>query len=89
MRQRLTARGFAWVDVDTEEQPLEALTITGPVGYLRLRREGYAASDLETMAKRLAAASFEEAFVFFKHEDAGIGPRLAADFTRLLAEAAP
>ena len=36
-------------------------------------------------ADRLRRAGFERAFVFFKHEDDGIGPRLAARFGELAA----
>jgi hypothetical protein len=35
----------------------------------------------------LRARGLEEAFVFFKHEDAGAAPRLAAEFLALAARA--
>jgi uncharacterized protein YecE (DUF72 family) len=46
-------------------------------GYLRLRRAEYADADLAAWAERLRSRAWAEAFVFFKHEDAGTGPRLA------------
>ena len=38
------------------------------------------ATDLAKWASRLRAAELNEAFVFFKHEDEGAGPRMAAEF---------
>ena len=49
-------------------------------GYLRLRREQYEAADIERWAQRVLAQPWEETFVFFKHEDAGTGPKLADAF---------
>lgn len=59
---------------------------TAPVGYLRLRRVEYTDSDLAAWAERLRGASWTDAYVFFKHEDAGTGPKLAE---RLKAALAP
>ena len=47
---------------------------------LRLRRGDYTKKDLEHWAKAVGGQDWEDAFVFFKHEDAGAGPRLAAEF---------
>ncbi len=57
---------------------------TADWGYLRLRRAAYAASDLEAWAARIGSQAWRDAFVFFKHEEAGAGPKLAAEFTALL-----
>ena len=46
--------------------------------YARLRRDDYAAAELEAWGRRLLAAARTEAFAFFRHEDTGRGPRLAA-----------
>jgi uncharacterized protein YecE (DUF72 family) len=54
--------------------PLQA---TAPWGYLRLRRQDYDEAAVATWAERIAAQPWKEAFVFFKHEDEGKGPRLA------------
>jgi len=59
---------------------------TAAWGYLRLRREDYSDKDLSTWVKRVQDQPWKEAFVFFKHEDAGKGPELA---TRLLQQLAP
>jgi uncharacterized protein YecE (DUF72 family) len=78
--ERLVARGLAWVEADTDDAPAAA-PATGPGwGYLRLRRTHYEPADLAAWFTRLEAASWAEAFVFFKHEDAAAGPRLAAEF---------
>ena len=51
--------------------------------YFRLRREAY---DTPALAQWLARADEIDArygFAFFKHEDAGAGPKLAAAFLKL------
>ena len=50
---------------------------TAPWGYLRLRRQDYDDAAVATWAERIAAQPWDQAFVFFKHEDEGKGPRLA------------
>lgn len=67
---------------DTEDTP-GRIVRTGPLGYLRLRRTEYSTDDLSRWAQQVRAAGWERAFVFFKHEDAGTGPRLAAEFMDL------
>lgn len=75
----LRARGIALciAQTDDEETPFQA---TASWGYIRLRREAYTADELRTWRERIAAQTWGEAFVFFKHEDAGTGPRLARQF---------
>lgn len=80
----LRARGMALVCADTEEgEDDEPVVETGSWGYLRLRRPDYSADDLARWAERLRATSWERAFVFFKHEDEGAGPRMAGEFRRV------
>jgi len=62
---------------DGDEPPLEP---TAAFGYLRLRRSGYADADLERWARRVGDQPWDAVWAFFKHEDAGAGPRLAARF---------
>ena len=79
---RLAERGCAWVVADADEgddSPTEIVS-TADWGYVRLRRSDYKSSDLAAWAERIKATGWKEAFVFFKHEDAGAGPRLAAEF---------
>jgi uncharacterized protein YecE (DUF72 family) len=70
---------------DTEEghTPLEA---TADFGYFRLRDEGYTKKQLERWAEtvKTLGKDWRRAFVFFKHEEAGQGPKLAGTFATLL-----
>lgn len=57
-------------------------------GYLRLRREEYSPASLKGWMKKIQSQEWGSAFVFFKHEDEGTGPKLAAQFL-MLADAKP
>ncbi|HEX2931114.1 MAG TPA: DUF72 domain-containing protein [Candidatus Binatia bacterium] len=59
------------------------LVDTASWGYLRLRRSEYSHADLLNWKQRILAQKWDQAYVFFKHEDEGIGPRLAAEFIEL------
>ena len=61
---------------------------TADYGYLRLRREDYSPSDVERWADflRQHRQRWKDVFVYFKHEEAGIGPRLASQMIQLLGE---
>lgn len=65
------------------ETPLEP---TARYGYLRLRKETYQPGELEEWARRVGEQDWGEAYVFFKHEDEGAGPKLAARFLELCGE---
>jgi len=81
----LRERSMAWVCADTDDTDEdEPIVETGPWGYLRLRRPGYEKADLERWAERLQATSWDRAFVFFKHEDEGAGPRMAGEFRSIV-----
>ncbi len=62
------------------------LVATAGFGYLRLRRPGYDETALASWAARIEGQPWGEAHVFFKHEDEGAGPRLAAEFAALFAD---
>lgn len=68
---------------DTEESVSDAFHITASWGYLRLRRAHYTLTDLAQWKERILAQPWEVAYVFFKHEDQGAGPKLAKDFLAL------
>ncbi|HSJ97505.1 MAG TPA: DUF72 domain-containing protein, partial [Myxococcota bacterium] len=68
-------------DFDEPERAVPLLA-TARFGYLRLRAADYDDAALRRWADEIAAQPWDEAYVFFKHEDAGAAPRLAA---RLLA----
>jgi uncharacterized protein YecE (DUF72 family) len=77
----LEARDMPVVCGDTEEsEGDEPIVSTASWGYLRLRRPGYDEADLRRWAGHVRAAAWSRAFVFFKHEDEGAGPRMAARF---------
>jgi len=56
-------------------------------GYFRLRDEGYTPADIDAWAGRIAemAGAWDDAFVYFKHEEEGKGPEFAKAFVDRLA----
>lgn len=58
---------------------------TADWGYLRLRRPDYDDAELQVWAHRVQQQDWRDAFVFFKHEEAGRGPQLAQRFLQLAA----
>ena len=56
---------------------------TADWGYLRLRLPDYDDAGLAEWAERVRGVGWNDAFVFFKHEDAGKGPMLANRFLEL------
>lgn len=80
----LRARGAALCLADTDEAPDPQLVATAGWGYLRLRRAEYDDAALGAWAERLSRQPWSEAYVFFKHEEQGKGPALAARLTALL-----
>jgi uncharacterized protein YecE (DUF72 family) len=79
----LRARNAALVFSDVDEKPEPPLVATADWGYFRLRRTAYAPDALATWLAHARAQPWKEAYVFFKHEDAGTGPRLAGEFLEL------
>jgi uncharacterized protein YecE (DUF72 family) len=78
----LRERGVALCIAQTAEEETPFVATAG-WGYLRLRREAYDTAELKQWRARIAAQKWDEAFVYFKHEDAGVGPRLAREFLDL------
>jgi uncharacterized protein YecE (DUF72 family) len=60
---------------------------TADWGYLRLRRPGYGDGELAGWARRVRERDWGEAFVFFKHEDEGKGPKFAKRYLELAGSA--
>lgn len=56
---------------------------TADWGYVRLRMPDYTDADLKAWLKRLRKAEWQEAYVFFKHEDEAKGPKMAKRFLEL------
>jgi uncharacterized protein YecE (DUF72 family) len=84
--EALRSRDAALCAADTDESGDEGAPIvpTASWGYLRLRRAEYSDDDLRGWAAKVRAQAWDRAFVFFKHEDAGKGPALAARFRAIL-----
>jgi len=80
----LAARGAALCLAEADDLQTPVVP-TASWGYLRLRRTEYDDAALQGWIERLheKAAGWSETYIFFKHEDAGIGPRLAARFEEL------
>ncbi len=79
----LRARGAALCIAESEDLATPPVA-TADWGYVRLRRQDYDQPALATWAERVRAQTWSEAYVFFKHEDEGKGPALAATFDGLL-----
>jgi uncharacterized protein YecE (DUF72 family) len=84
----LREKGAALCAADTDESGDEGAPIvpTGSWGYLRLRRAEYDEAAMRSWVERVRAQPWDRAFVFFKHEDAGKGPAMAARFVSALGE---
>jgi len=81
----LKSRNAALCIADTETIATPT-KITADYGYLRLRREDYQKADVERWAKfvREQESNWRDAFIYFKHEESGIGPKLARQMLELL-----
>src|SRR2546428_1682701 len=50
---------------------------TADWGYLRLRRPDYGDAELKIWSERVRQQNWQDAFIFFKHEEEGKGPQMA------------
>ena len=75
----LRAHDVALCVASTDEDEAPSVATAG-YGYLRLRKEAYEADELERWADWIRQQAWSEAYVFFKHEDEGTGPKLARRF---------
>jgi uncharacterized protein YecE (DUF72 family) len=66
-----------------EDEAPPTVRRTGSFLYLRLRRHDYTATEIGAWAARLEPflAAGDDIFVFFRHDDVGRGPELAAELT--------
>ena len=80
----LRAKGAA-LCIAEDEELATPLVATAPWGYLRLRRQDYDDAAVAAWAEKVRGQPWSEAYVFFKHEDAGSGPKLAAEFLKRIA----
>lgn len=79
----LRSQNLALCISDTDELPVNHIDSTADWGYLRLRRVNYSEEQLQEWLIRIREQQWSDAFVFFKHEDEGTGPKLAAHFLSL------
>jgi uncharacterized protein YecE (DUF72 family) len=84
----LRSRGAVLAASDQDDAPEPPVVPTGRFGYFRLRRQGYDATAIARWAERITAQPWDAAWVFFKHEDSGTGPRLASELVEHLASRA-
>ena len=85
VHEALSAAGCALCASDTDEH---AATIVPGMrhGYLRLRRSEYDDEALRRWCAHIRQQPWERAYLFFKHEDEGRGPKLARRFLELWAD---
>jgi uncharacterized protein YecE (DUF72 family) len=69
----------ALVVAETDEGSVPRVA-TADWGYLRLRRMEYTDQELQDWTDWVSTQEWNDAFVFFKHEDKGGGPELARRF---------
>lgn len=72
----LKAKNAALCIADSEAltTPIEA---TADFGYFRLRNPAYTKADISRWAKVIGGQRGKDIFVYFKHEEAGTGPKFA------------
>lgn len=78
IRELMSERGVAWVHVDEGGGDPAELVATTRFTMLRLRAPGYEEGQLSAWIARVRELEVDEAYVFFKHEDEGVAPALAA-----------
>ena len=76
----LREKNAALCVADTGEDTDAPLAATADWGYLRLRREHYDDAAMASWREKVGTQSWNEAFVFFKHEEAGAAAQMAARF---------
>jgi uncharacterized protein YecE (DUF72 family) len=82
--ETLKARNAALCIADTEKLETPKIA-TANYGYLRLRREDYGKLAIENWAAFVRIQNgWNDVFIYFKHEEAGTGPKLAKQMQDLL-----
>lgn len=84
--ESLSSHGCPLCLADMEDAPAPKLTRTANWGYVRLRRDNYSDSQIREWIKKLRSQEWREAFVYFKHDDVGLGAKLATRFVELAGE---
>jgi uncharacterized protein YecE (DUF72 family) len=76
----------ALCSADAEDDLAVPVVATTDWGCLRLRRPDYDDAALKRWMKQVRNQDWQNAFVFFKHEDEGKGPQLAKRFLELAGQ---
>ncbi len=81
----LRAKNIALCVADSEKLATPDVA-TASYGYLRLRREDYTAAAIARWAEAIRGRGdvWSDAFVYFKHEESGVGPKFAQQMIALL-----
>lgn len=87
LRSKDVALCFAYEDEDSPEDVERKFASTATWGYLRLRGSEYTSEEMSAWSKRAHVQDWTQAFVFFKHESEGLGPKLATSFIEASREA--
>jgi uncharacterized protein YecE (DUF72 family) len=84
--ETLKIRDTALCIADMEEITTPPVA-TASFGYLRLRREDYSSADVKRWSGVVQenGSGWSDAYIYFKHEEAGIGPKLAAEMKQIMA----
>jgi uncharacterized protein YecE (DUF72 family) len=82
--EALHTHGIALCIAEAEELETPIVATAG-FGYLRLRRPEYAGPELQAWAERILSQPWDQAYAYFKHEDAARGPALAQALAALVA----
>ena len=85
-RALLEERGIAWCVTDMDEEASRPQKLSGPLGYLRLRRKSYDDAELLAWGEQIGEAmdAGRDVYCYFRHEDAAAGPRMALRLRELL-----
>jgi uncharacterized protein YecE (DUF72 family) len=76
----LREKNHALCIADTDEEPVKDIITTSDWGYLRLRKSNYRIDSLKKWKERISSTGWKEAYILFKHEDEGKGPKFAKRF---------
>jgi uncharacterized protein YecE (DUF72 family) len=88
--EALRRRNLALCIADSEKMSTPPV-VTADYGYFRLRDEGYQAADITRWGETIERlkSGWTQAFVYFKHEEQGIGPLFAQQLREALAQMPP
>jgi uncharacterized protein YecE (DUF72 family) len=83
----LKENNLALCIADTDEEPAEEIVQTADWAYLRLRRSAYNAASFKKWNEIFSKHNWNEAYILFKHEDEGKGPKFARKFIEVTGKA--